>query len=107
MEIKSNLIDLFIELEKKKNEIKDYLTTIDYKILQLQSEIAKIDNHNFAKDNLKEKPKTIQPKKEIKKQYGMTIGMTNEYEYSGDEYDSDDSCDRIYLMDLPKLFENH
>jgi hypothetical protein len=86
-EIKSNLIDLSTELENKKNEIKNYLTFIDTKINQIQIEIAKIDQ--------KEESKTIQLQKQNTK-----------YQYTKNlhEYDSDDLCDRIYLMDLPKLF---
>ena len=86
--IKANWIDLCIELEKKKNEIKDYLTIIDSKIMQIQIEISQIDQ--------KKESKTIQLQKQNTK-----------YQYTKNphEYDSDDSCDRIYLMDLPKLFQ--
>ena len=86
---------LLIELENKKREIENYLLQIEDKIKIIKNEI-----HNEPKTTNIDKNTT---KKHNKKMHGC--GMTDEYAYSGDEYDSDDSMDRLYLMDLPKFFE--
>ncbi len=93
--IKESLENLLFELNDKKNEIKNYLIEMDHKIKIIQLELEKINK----KQNKIIIQNDIKPNNQHR--------MVHEYSYSGDEYDSDDSCDRIYLMDLPKLFENH
>ncbi len=106
--IKKELETILLDLENKKKEIKNYLLEIDKKIQQIQSQINNIDTKdkeiikpNDKKDKFDNKSNNS-TKPFYKKKMGW--GMTNEYEYSGDEYDSDDPDDRLYLMDLPKLF---
>ncbi len=101
----NELKNLLNELENKKNEIKNYLFEIDNKIIKIHNQLNIMD-----KDKDKEPKQPINNSNEFllniisKKTINSGHRMTNEYEYSGDEYDSDDSTDLIYLMDLPKLF---
>jgi hypothetical protein len=103
MEYKLKL--LLVELENKKKEIEKYLLEIDNKIKIIKSEIYNKEDiicdqsAKFTKSELVNIDKNVINKERNNQQ------VTNEYEYSGDEYDSDDSMDRLYLMDLPKLFE--
>ncbi len=82
---------ILITLEDKKKEIEDFLFQIDNQIKRIENEIH---------DN------TVKTKNVINQDHKSQSRMTNEHEYSGSEYDSDDSMDRLYLMDLPKLFES-
>jgi esterase/lipase len=99
----NELKNLLYELENKKNEIKNYLLEIDNKIIKIHNQLNIIDKDKQPKqpiNNSNEFLSNIISKKTINSGHRMT----NEYEYSGDEYDSDDSTDLIYLLDLPKLF---
>ncbi len=107
-DLKYQLETLVNELQIKKLDLQNYLLEIEKKIQQIQSQINNIDtkDKDLIKPNDKNDKIDNKPNNSTKSFYKKIMGsrMTNEYEYSGDEYDSDDPDDRLYLMDLPKLF---
>ncbi len=93
-EIKEELESLLKDLENKKKEIQDYLLEIDNKIDMITSKLTKL---NLEKD--KTVINTNKKSLIVKKDVCRWNHVKNQH-----EYDSDDPDDRLYLMDLPKLF---
>ncbi len=89
IKIKNELTHLLEELEEKKKELKDYLDLIDTKIHLIKNQLY---------TNIHNSKKTI-TNTDNKQKLDNWNKVKNEH-----EYDSDDSDDRLWLMDLPKFF---